>query len=324
MPSPDKELSYGPVTFTVAEKAQTKRLDQYLQSRLSSYSRSRLQTLIRQGAVTVNGEPAKPSHKLSARDVVLLELPEDHPRRIEPEDIPLNVLYEDEQMAAVNKPPGMVVHPARGNWTGTLVNALLHHCSSLSATSDPGRPGIVHRLDQYTSGVIVCAKTDEAFYRLGSQFELRTTRKEYLAITDGEPESDRGEIDSPLGADPRDRLKVAVRLMGGKRALTHYVVEERFGGHAFVHLRPRTGRTHQLRVHLASVGCPVLADALYSDRSEFSPSDAGQDGDEPVLTRQALHAWRLTLDHPRSGKSMSFEAPLPDDMAEVLRVLRAG
>jgi 23S rRNA pseudouridine1911/1915/1917 synthase len=320
---PQKELSYGPVEIAVPANTREQRLDLYLHARFQSYSRSRLQTLIRQGAVTLDGRPAKPSAKVSPNAVIRIELPEDDHRKIQPEAIPLDVLYEDEHLVVVNKPAGMVVHPARGNWSGTLVNALVHHCAELSATDDPARPGVVHRLDRDTSGVIIAAKTDEAYYKLGEQFACRTTRKEYLAITDGEPGADSGEMDFPLGPDPKDRLKIAVRLLGGKRAITHYKVQERFGGYALVLLQPRTGRTHQIRVHLQASGCPVLADPLYSDRSELRPQDLGLPEGEPLLSRQALHALRLTLNHPASGEPMTFEAPLPADMERALAALRA-
>ncbi|MBI2201388.1 MAG: RluA family pseudouridine synthase, partial [Armatimonadetes bacterium] len=236
--------------------------------------------------------------------------------------IPLSVIFEDEWLLVVDKPAGMVVHPARGNWSGTLVNALLHRGTHLAATSSPARPGIVHRLDQFTSGVIVCAKSDEAYARLGPQFEYRRVQKEYLAITEGQPELDEDEIDLPLGVDPANREKVAVRLIGGRRSITRYHVIERLGGHAFVRVEPKTGRTHQIRVHLLSIRCPVLCDRLYSSRSKLLPADLGLPGDEPLLARQALHAHRLSLEHPRTGERMTFEAQMPGDMARTLEALR--
>jgi len=180
----------------------------------------------------------------------------------------------------------------------------------------------VHRLDRDTSGVFVAAKSDEAYHRLGTQFEHRTTRKEYVAITDGEPEQDRGEIDLPLGPDPKDRLRIAVQLLGGKRSSTYFEVQERLGGYALVHLQPRTGRTHQIRVHLRSSGCPVLADPLYSERTELLPQDLGRPEGESLLSRQALHARRLAFEHPTKGELMTFEAPLPEDMERTLVALR--
>ncbi|MDA0840420.1 MAG: RluA family pseudouridine synthase [Planctomycetota bacterium] len=287
-----KDLSYGPVTISVPAGSQSKRLDQFLQAKFPSYSRSKLQAFIKQGAVTVNEKIVKPSYAIVCEDIIVLELPSEHHRKIEPEAIPLEILHEDAHLIVVNKPAGMVVHPARGNWSGTLSNALLHHCGTLSnANGDPGRPGVVHRLDQYTSGVIVSAKSDEAYYKLGQQFEHRTTQKEYLAITDGEPESNEGEIDLPLGPDSQNRLLHAVRLIGGRRAITHYEVQERLGGYAFIHVRPKTGRTHQIRVHLRSIGCPCLADFAYSERSEIRASDLGLEGDSILIKRQALHAF---------------------------------
>jgi 23S rRNA pseudouridine1911/1915/1917 synthase len=319
-----KDLSYGPVTISVSADSQVKRLDQFLHSKFPSYSRARLQAFIKQGAVTVNEKTVKPSYAIATDDVIVIELPTEHPRKIEPEAIPLEILHEDKHLIVVNKSAGMVVHPARGNWSGTLANALLHHCDTLStANEDPGRPGVVHRLDQYTSGVIVCAKSDEAYCKLGQQFEHRTTQKEYLAITDGEPEPDEGEIDLPLGPDPQNRLLQAVRLIGGRRAITHYEVRERFNGYAFVHVRPKTGRTHQIRVHLRSIGCPCLADFAYSERSEIRSSDLGLEGDTLLIGRQALHAFRLSVDHPVSEERLTFEAPLPEDMQRTLAALRS-
>ncbi|MDP6355673.1 MAG: RluA family pseudouridine synthase [Planctomycetota bacterium] len=320
-----KELSYGPVTIEVPARSQARRLDQFLHARFPSYSRARLQSLIKLGAVTVNEKTVKPSYAIAGEDVIVIELPTEHHRKIEPEAIPLDILHEDAHLVVVNKPAGMVVHPARGNWSGTLVNALLHHCEALSsANEDPGRPGVVHRLDQYTSGVIVCAKSDEAYYKLGQQFEHRTTEKEYLTITDGEPESNEGEIDLPLGTDPQNRLLQAVRLIGGRRAITHYEVRERFGGYAFLRIRPKTGRTHQIRVHLRSMGCPCLADSAYSERKEFWPSDLGLEGESALIERQALHAFRLSIDHPATAERVTFEAPLPDDMQKALEALRCA
>jgi 23S rRNA pseudouridine1911/1915/1917 synthase len=321
-PAPGKELAYGPVTVTVKREFREKRLDQYLHARFPSFSRSRLQELIRQGAVTVNGVPAKPSARISKDDVIHVELPKDDHRRIDPEPIPLTILYEDEHLLVVDKPAGMVVHPARGNWTGTLVNALLNYTGQLSTYGDQSRPGIVHRLDQYTSGVLLCARTDEAFQRIGAQFESRTVEKEYLALTDGEPALDADIIDLPLGVDPHDREKVAVRLHSGQKAVTQYEVLERLRGFAYLRIRPKTGRTHQIRVHLQSLGCPVLCDAAYGRRTRLLPENLGLPGDHPLLDRQALHAARLTLRHPASGNLVTFAAPLPEDIQRSLAALR--
>lgn len=322
MTEPAKEIAYGPVTITVQRTPQNRRLDQYLHSRFPTFSRARLQTFVKQGAVLVNERIVKPSYQVTSKDVIRIELPEDNHRRMDPEDIPLEILYEDEHLVVVNKAAGMVVHPARGNWSGTLVNALLHHCNQLSERNEPSRPGVVHRLDQFTSGVIACAKSDQAYDQLGSQFEQRSVEKEYVALTDGEPALDGDEIDLPLGVDPHDRRKVAVRLIGGKKAITRYEVLERFGGFAYLRVRPRTGRTHQIRVHLQSIGCPCLADEAYSSRSEVLPADIGLEDGEPLLARQALHAHRLTLDLPESGKRLTFEAPLHRDMEQMLDALR--
>jgi 23S rRNA pseudouridine1911/1915/1917 synthase len=246
------------------------------------------------------------------------------------EEIPLVFLYVDAWMAAVDKPPGMVVHPAKGNWKGTLAGALKWHLerdgAGLSTAGGAVRPGIVHRLDRDTSGVIVVARTEEAHHALARQFERRTTAKTYLAITQGVPRFDRDEIDLPIGIHPYQREKMAVRRdhATSREAVTRYEVLERFRAGALVRVTPKTGRTHQIRVHLAALGCPVLGDALYSGRGVIEPTFLRLPAGPPLLARQALHAATLELDHPASGERLTLSAPLPADLEAMLAALRSA
>jgi len=247
------------------------------------------------------------------------------------EEIPLAFLHIDEALAVVDKPPGMVVHPAKGNWQGTLAGALKWHLErdgsgGLSTAGGPTRPGIVHRLDRDTSGVIAVARSEAAHHALARQFERRTVAKTYLAITQGQPRFDADEIDLPIGIHPYQREKMAVRKdhPTSREAVTRYEVVERFRAGALVKVTPRTGRTHQIRVHLAAVGAPVLCDGLYSGRTLLEPAWLGLPPGPPLLERQALHAARLELDHPVTGERLGFEAPLPADIERTLAALRAG
>ena len=303
-----------------------RRLDSFLAARFTDRSRAFFQRLIRAGHVTVNGRVVKPSTDIARGDIVRMELPPPPKREILPEDIPLEVLYEDDLLVVINKSAGMIVHPARGNWGGTLVNALAFHFEQLSGINGPERPGIVHRLDRDTTGVIVVAKSDVAHAQVARQWENRRVRKEYLAIVEGTPQCDADLINRPIGRHPKVREKMAVNLTGGgKEAVTEYQVTERFPGFAAVTAKPRTGRTHQIRVHLASVGLKILADSMYSSRSQFTLADVtgrAEDAGTVLLRRQALHARRLGLWHPVTGKPMEFEAPIPEDMQRTLDALR--
>jgi 23S rRNA pseudouridine1911/1915/1917 synthase len=306
-----------------------KRLDQYLVDRFPAYSRSIIQKIIDADAVTVNAHDVKPSYTVKRGDHIRIWLPELNDDAPEPEPIPLDIIYEDEFFLVVNKPPGMVVHPAKGHWRGTLVNALQFHFEQLSKIAGTHRPGIVHRLDRDTSGLIVVAKDDLAHANLAAQFERRSVRKEYVAITCGVLDRDSDFIERPLGPHPTHREKMAIRNTedGGKDAVSYYEVVERFDGFTFVRIYPKTGRTHQIRVHLCHVGCPILADHAYGGRRSLLLSEivtpAGSEGQHDVLIgRQALHANRLWLDHPRIREPMEFEAPLPGDFAITLDALR--
>jgi 23S rRNA pseudouridine1911/1915/1917 synthase len=308
-------------------------VDVFLARAFPDRSRSFLARAIEKGAVRVDGLTARAALKLKVGSVVRFVVPEPPRAGPEAEEIPLEFLHRDEWLAAVNKPPGMVVHPAKGNWKGTLAGALKWHLErsggGLSQAGGPTRPGIVHRLDRDTSGVIVVARSEAVHHALARQFERRTVEKTYLAITQGQPQFDRDEINLPIGIHPYQREKMAVRRdhATSREAVTRFEVLERFRGAALVRLAPQTGRTHQIRVHLAAVGCPVLCDGLYSGRTVIEPAFLGLRPDHPLaagplLARQALHAARLVLDHPASGVRTTFAAPLPADMERTLAALR--
>src|SRR5262249_3459973 len=288
-------LSAKPLDLTAKRKVEGMRLDQYLVMLFPDFSRSLIRKAIDADTVLVNGKPAKASYKIRNGDQIRIWLPEPtHPAPVA-EDIPLEILYEDEYLAVVNKPFDMVVHPAKGHWSGTLVNALRFHFGELSGLSGEYRAGIVHRLDRDTSGVILIAK-DEATHRdLSMQFELRKVFKEYVAITAGVLDRDSDYIERRIAHHPKDRVKMAItdEEDDGKEASSFYEVIERFRGYTFCRIHPRTGRTHQIRIHLASVGCPVLADKLYSGRDRLMLSDLKPDldpaADEVLMPRQALH-----------------------------------
>ncbi|MGE3803787.1 MAG: RluA family pseudouridine synthase [Gemmataceae bacterium] len=304
------------------------RLDQYLAIQFPDYSRSVIKKVIDTGGVAVNGKEAKASYKVRAGDHIRIVLPDPTHDAPQPEDIPLEVLYEDDDFAIINKPPDMVVHPAKGHWSGTLANAVQFRFGQLSMINGAYRPGIVHRLDRDTSGAILIAKDEQAHRDLSMQFETRKVFKEYLALTAGELDRDSDYIERRIGHHPHDRIKMIATddEERGKEACSFYEVVERFRGYSFVRIQPRTGRTHQIRVHLASVGCPVLADEIYSGRNQFRLSDMlpGLDPlkDEVLLGRQALHAARLRVLHPRTRQVVAVEAPLPADLLGTLAALR--
>jgi len=316
--------------LVVNRKAEGTRLDQHLVAAFNGFSRSVLQRVIDAGGVLVNGQPTKASYRVRPGDEVRVQLPEATHELPVPEDIPLSILFEDAHLAVINKPPNMVVHPAKGNWSGTLVNALRFHFAHLSAAGGDYRPGIVHRLDRDTSGVILVAKEEQTHRELSMQFEQRKVFKEYTAITAGVLDRDSDYIEGRIGRHPIDRVKMAVFEDDdeeiGKDACTYYEVAERFAGYSLVRVNPRTGRTHQIRVHLASAGCPVLADKVYSGRDCIKLSDlvpgTAADADEVLLARQALHATRLRFTHPRTGVMIEAEAPLPADFLRALTALR--
>ena len=316
------------VELTVQMKTSGMRLDQYLVLQFADFSRSIIQKAIEADSVQVNDHPTKRSAKVKQGDRVRIWLPTPARNEPTPENIPLEILYEDEFLAVVNKPYGMVVHPARGNWAGTLVNALAFHFQELSKLNGDYRPGIVHRLDRDTSGCILVAKEEKTHRDLGMLFETRKVFKEYIAITQGLLDRDSDYIEKRIDHHPHDRIKMIATddEEKGKEACTFYEVQERFRGFTLVRCQPRTGRTHQIRVHLASVGCPVLADKTYSGRDAFKLSDLvpnlDPSKDEVLLGRQALHAKRLRLVHPRTLEVIAVEAPLPAEFVRTLEALR--
>lgn len=330
-PSADAPLTPGigrSVDLVVQQKTAGLRLDHYLASLFPDFSRSLLKKAIDADCVLINDAPTKPSFKIRIGDRVKIWLPEPPRPDPAPENIPLEILYEDEYLALVNKPFDMVVHPAKGNWSGTLVNALAFHFSDLSKLGGEYRPGIVHRLDRDTSGVILVAKEESTHRDLSLQFENRKVFKEYLAITAGVLDRDSDYIERRIDHHPVDRVKMAVTDdEAGKEACTYYEVQERFRGFTFVRCQPRTGRTHQIRVHLASVGCPVLADKIYSGRDVFRRLDLDPrlppEEDEVLMPRQALHAHRLRVFHPAKKEVISVTAPLPPEFETTLTALRA-
>jgi 23S rRNA pseudouridine1911/1915/1917 synthase len=286
-----------------------KRLDVFLTEVQADITRSYIKKLIETESVTVNGAPAKAHYKLKEGDHVTVEVPDPEPLEVQPEAIPLTIVYEDASLIVIDKPPGMVVHPAPGHSGGTLVNALLYHCKDLSGIGGVERPGIVHRLDKDTSGLIVAAKTDACMQSLTRQFKERDIKKVYLALAKGIFESKTGVIDVPIGRHKIHRKKMSTHTSAGREAQTRYEVLRQLDGFAFVQLFPRTGRTHQLRVHLASIGHPILGDRLYG--GTLGPG-------LPQIARQALHAHRLELTHPVTGNLLQLESPLPSDMEALL------
>ncbi|MCS7033506.1 MAG: RluA family pseudouridine synthase [Phycisphaerae bacterium] len=352
----------------------TRRLDQYLVDRVGYLSRNAVQNLIREGLVTVNGKPTKPAYRPCRNDIVEMAAPPEPVNELVPEPIPLDIVYEDEYFLALNKPADLIVHPARGRWTGTLVNGLVYYGRKWSTINGEWRPGILHRLDRNTTGIMLVAKADEAHWRLARQFENRTIQKTYLALVHGEPELRADEIDLPIGKDRYHREKQAVRKIehGGKTAITRYEVQESFevpsrlkfynkeetvpdqpvpavpqGRCTLVKLWPKTGRTHQLRVHMAAIGHPIVGDTVYHGRcvvewTELQPAaeSAGQpllhvprsSGSEGIpagavprlrIERQMLHAYEIAFTHPVTLQPMTLTAPLPRDFARLLEILRS-
>ena len=339
MPANDEDILERPIPIDdddaeharlrIRRKLPGRRLDKYLHARFPRLSRTAIQRLIKQGAITVNGQPTKASYEMSGGDVVDLILPPPEPREVVPEDIPLDIVYEDEHMLALNKKTGIICHPARGDQTGTIVNGLAFYANQLSHGDDPFRPGIVHRLDKNTTGIMLVAKTDEAHWRLSLQFERRTTQKTYLAIVHGNPHLDGDTIDAPIGVHPVVREKFAVMIRENKidiakNAVTHYDVLERYPEYALIKLMPKTGRTHQLRVHMSYMKHPIVGDTMYGGRV-ISAFDliGGNASVEPIFPHQALHAWRIAFQHPIREKPMELEAPFPPPFKKAVELLRS-
>jgi 23S rRNA pseudouridine1911/1915/1917 synthase len=322
MNGPDTENE--PLTLNVGNSIKERRLDKYLHSRFSDLSRRFIQNAIKAGSVQVNGKIAKQSFKLSPGDKIDFTLPEPPSKEILPEDIPLNIIYEDSCLIVLNKQPGILVHPARGNTHGTLVNALAFYSDKLSSGLGEFRPGIVHRLDKNTTGVMVVAKDDTTQWKIAKQFERRQVNKNYLAIVHGTPELNADRIKVPLGIHPRTREKYAIRPDTGKEAITFYEVLESFRGFSLLKLTPKTGRTHQIRVHLSYIKHPIVADDMYGGRLVYpwQLADTEPAVQQPVISRVALHAHTLEFKHPKTDEMVKFEAPLPQDMQNLLDMLR--
>ena len=296
-------------TILLIAETEAPRIDAFLAAN-TEISRSKLQKLIKDGAVERNGRPCKVNTEVKPGDVIRLEIPKESDDPLpEPEDIPLDVVYEDEDLAVINKPKGMVVHPAPGNPTGTLVNALLFRFRTLSGTGGETRPGIVHRIDRFTSGLLVVAKNDAAHEALAKQFALHTAHREYMCIVHGNLKEDRGTVDAPIGRHKTDRKRMAV-TPDGRKAVTHWRVLERFGTETLLDVALETGRTHQIRVQMAYIKHPIVGDEVY-----------GTPAPKLGLNGQALHGYRLTFEHPRTGETMTFFAPLPEDFITALRRL---
>ena len=297
-------------TILLIAETEASRIDAYLAAN-TDLTRSKIQKLIKDGAVALNGKACKASSAVCAGDSIRIPVPEtDGDRLPEPENIPLDVVYEDDDLAVVNKPKGMVVHPAPGNPSGTLVNALLYRFQTLSGAGGEIRPGIVHRIDRMTSGLLVVAKNDFAHEALARQFADHTAHREYLCLVHGNLKEDSGTVDAPIGRHKTDRKRMAV-TEDGRRAVTHWHVLERFGTETLLDVRLETGRTHQIRVHMAYIKHPILGDEVY-----------GSPAPKLGLNGQALHGYRLTFSHPRTGETMSFTAPLPDDF--ITAIVRLG
>ena len=301
------------ISLQADETYMDERLDKFLSAMLPDQSRSYLQKIIKDGNVLVNGEPKKSSYRLEDGDEVTADLPELKSPDIEPENIPLDILYEDDSILMVNKPKGMVVHPSAGHYTGTLVNAVLWHCQGqLSGINGVSRPGIVHRIDKDTTGVLVVCKNDAAHNAVAAQLKEHSITRKYRAIVHGVIKEDEGTVDAPIGRHPTERKKMASGVKNGKRAVNHYRVLERFQGYTYVECQLETGRTHQIRVHMASIHHPLLGDTVY-----------GPAKDSHHLEGQTLHAMVLGLIHPVTGEYLEVEAPLPEYFENLLKKFRA-
>jgi 23S rRNA pseudouridine1911/1915/1917 synthase len=326
-PIPVDEDETQAVKLRIRRRLPGRRLDKYLHGRFPHLSRTMIQRLIKQGEIKVNGQPVKASYEMAGGDLVEMRIPPPESREVVPENIPLDIVYEDDFLLALNKQPGIICHPARGDQTGTIANGLVYYANELSHGSDPFRPGIVHRLDKNTTGVMLVAKNDEAHWRLGLQFERRTIQKTYLAVTHGALQLDGDMIDAPIGTHPVVREKFAVMVRENKidiakNAVTYYEVEERFDGFTLVRLQPKTGRTHQLRVHMSYIGHPIVGDTMYGGQPISEQDLTGSGDSEPLFPHQALHAWKIAFRHPITEKHMEIEAPFHSPLRKLVQLLR--
>jgi 23S rRNA pseudouridine1911/1915/1917 synthase len=320
--SPDSANDQKTQSISVPRLDEPIRLDVYVARCLAELTRNAAQQLITEGNITVNGSPAKSSRALHGGEEIVVTLPPPEDSEILPESIPLDVLFEDEHIIAINKSAGMVVHPAPGHSSGTLVNALLAHCTDLSGINGQLRPGIVHRLDAGTTGVIVAAKHDVAHQNLAEQFQRRELDKRYQALVFGEIKEDIGTIETNIDRDPSNRLRMAVSEPGGRTAISHWRVSERWSDFSLLEVKIVTGRTHQIRVHCAHIKHPVVGDDLYAGRRWKGVGDAAKARLAREFGRPALHAWKLSLKHPVTESELFLEAPLPEDMLSFVAKLQ--
>lgn len=299
--------------WTVDKQYAGERIDKFITEALEEdVSRTLVQQWVKDGHVKVNKKTIKSNYKLSEQDVIMLQIPEPQGVELIAEDIPLNVVYEDTDVIVINKQRGLVVHPAPGHYSGTLVNALMHHCKDLSGINGELRPGIVHRIDKDTSGLIMSAKNDKAHASLAEQLKAHTVNRKYIALVHGHLQHDQGTIDAPIGRDSHDRKMYTVTEKNSKHAVTHFVVLERFGDFTLVELKLETGRTHQIRVHMKFIGHPLVGDPMYGKSKGM------------LMDGQALHAAILGFEHPRTGEWLQFEAPIPPDMEHLLQTIRTS
>jgi 23S rRNA pseudouridine1911/1915/1917 synthase len=315
--------------FDVPPGKKKQRIDLFLASQIENATRSKVQKLIEANLVKVNGRFIKPSYKVLPNDIIEATIPiAPRPEETEPEDIPLNIVYEDEYLIVVNKPAGMVAHPAYSNYTGTLVNALLHHTKKLSEVNEPGRPGIVHRLDKDTSGLLVVAKDDWTHVQLAKQFSKHTIEREYWAVVWGKFKNRKGEIDTFISRSKRDRKKFAASISEGKHAVTLYEVLEEYEFASLLKINLKTGRTHQIRVHLSSIGHPVFSDPTYGGREIVEGANLPKMVSRTknlfeILKRQALHAKTLGFIHPNKREPVRFDSELPEDILQLISELKS-
>lgn len=301
--------SFEVYDWMIEEEDTGVRVDKFLTEQFEEWSRTQIQQWIKEGFVLVGGKPVKANYKLAVEDELVLKVPPQRELELQPELIPLDIVYEDQDVVVVNKPRGMVVHPAPGHYSGTLVNALLAHCDDLSGINGVLRPGIVHRIDKDTSGLIMAAKNDLAHESLARQLKNHIVHRIYTALVQGKIPHDKGTVDAPIGRDPKDRKKMTTTHKNSKTAVTHFVVKERFEEYTLIECKLETGRTHQIRVHMQYIGHPIVGDPLYGPKKTLN------------INGQALHAKIIGFEHPRTGKYLEFEAPLPKDMEKLLEEL---
>jgi 23S rRNA pseudouridine1911/1915/1917 synthase len=309
--------NHGAFSFNVTKKDTGKRLDQVIASTLPEYSRTLITSHIRNGYIFVAETQRKPGYRVSAGEEISGIITSQEALTCTPEPIDIDILFEDIAIIVVNKPPGLVVHPAPGHYTGTLVNGLLYHCPDLVAIGEQFRPGVVHRIDKDTSGLLVIAKNRQAHHRLANQFKSRTIKKTYLALVHGKMKSQHGRISLPIGRHPVHRKKMSTISRRSREAVTLWKVKECFAKATLIEVNLKTGRTHQIRVHTSALGHPIIGDQVYGGKKREKLA-------EEKISRQMLHAWRLEFLHPIKGNRIFFEAPIPSDMEQVLSVLRSG